>query len=154
MAVSLMVGSLLRLNCTRSSARRAHPAPSLRPRHFTPRPGGDRSADCCAASRRERRFSSLVLAVDHAFGALIVRPLTYRTLLFDDELGFQFGNPRFECGDHVADRPVTARWPRGQGLVRSMAAKALSSLLRERGRRWRLTMARAASAETLRRSPI
>jgi len=43
--------------------------------------------------------------------------VTYRTLLFDDELGFQFGNPRFECGDHVADRPVTARWPRGQGLV-------------------------------------
>ena len=37
---------------------------------------------------------------------------------------------------------------------RSIAAKVLPSLLRERGTRWRLTMARAASVETLRRSAI
>jgi hypothetical protein len=38
--------------------------------------------------------------------------------------------------------------------LRSIAAKVLPSLLRERGRRLRLTMARAASVETLRRSAI
>src|SRR5262249_6363079 len=38
--------------------------------------------------------------------------------------------------------------------LRSIAAKVLPWLLRERGRRWRLTMARAASGETLRRLSV
>src|SRR5262249_60481060 len=46
----------------------------------------------------------------------------------------QFGNPRFECGDHVADRPVTARWPRGQGLVLDLLIAPSVSLRQRDGK--------------------
>jgi hypothetical protein len=36
--------------------------------------------------------------------ALEVRPVTTRALFGLGKLGFNLGNPRFECGDHVATR--------------------------------------------------
>jgi hypothetical protein len=41
--------------------------------------------------------------------ALEVRPVTTRALFGLGKLGFNLGNPRFGCGDHVGDRPVTSR---------------------------------------------
>jgi hypothetical protein len=49
--------------------------------------------------------------------ALEVRPVTSRTLLLGGEIGLQRCDGSFECGDHVGDRPVMSRWPRGQRLV-------------------------------------
>jgi hypothetical protein len=36
--------------------------------------------------------------------ALEVRPVTTRALFGLGKLGFNLGNPRFECGDHAATR--------------------------------------------------
>jgi hypothetical protein len=41
--------------------------------------------------------------------ALKVRPVTTRALFGLGKLGFKLGDPRFECGRHVGDRPVTSR---------------------------------------------
>jgi hypothetical protein len=54
-----------------------------------------------------------VLDGDHMVGtltlALEVRPVTTRALFGPTKLGFKLGDPRFECDDHVRDRPVTSR---------------------------------------------
>ena len=42
-------------------------------------------------------------------GALEVRPVTTRALFGLGKLGFNLGNPRLECGDHVGNRPVVLR---------------------------------------------
>src|SRR5215469_16845612 len=117
MAVSLMVGGSPSVEFTRSSARRAQPAPSLRPRHLTPRPGGDRPDRLlCRFQQRAEIFEfcdQSVLDGDHMVGtltlALEVRPVTTRALFGPTKLGFKLGDPRFECDDHVRDRPVTSR---------------------------------------------
>jgi hypothetical protein len=49
--------------------------------------------------------------------ALEVRPVTTRALFGLTKLGVKLDDPRFECGDHICDRPVTSRCPRGQGFV-------------------------------------
>jgi hypothetical protein len=41
--------------------------------------------------------------------ALEVRPVTTRALFGLCKLGPKFGDPGFECGDHVGHRLVTAR---------------------------------------------
>src|SRR5262249_2774355 len=96
------------------SPERAQPAPSLRPRHLTPRPAGDRSGRllCCFQKRAvifEFRDQS-VLDGDHAVGALTlaleVRPVTGRTLLLDREIGLQRCHACLECGDHIGHRLV------------------------------------------------
>ena len=108
-----------------------------------------------------RAMSGSVLGGDHTFGAfalaLVVRPVPGRALLLGGKLGFELLILAFS----VATTSVTG-WPRGDlagnGLCgsssRSIATRVLPSLACERGRRLRLTMARAPSDEILRRSPI
>jgi hypothetical protein len=99
------------------SPGRAQPAPSLRPRHLTPRPGGDRSSRLLCRFQKGAEFFEFrdqsVLDGDHAVGALAlaleVRPLTSRTLLLGGEIGLQLCDACLECSDNVGDRPVISR---------------------------------------------
>jgi hypothetical protein len=93
------------------SSRRAQPAPPLMPCHFAP---CDRLL--CRFQERAEIFKlgdQSVLDGDHMVGtltlALEVCPVTTRALFGPTKLGFKFGDPRFECDDHVRDRPVTSR---------------------------------------------
>ena len=89
-------------------------APSLRPRHLTPRPEGDRSGRLlCRFQKRAEIFEfcdQSVLDGDHAVGALTlaleVRPVTSRTLLLGGEIGLQRCDARLECGDRIGHRLV------------------------------------------------
>jgi len=93
---------------------RPQPAPSLRPRHLTPRPGGDRSGRLlCRFQKRAEIFEfcdQSVLDGDHAVVALTlaleVRPMTSRTLLLDGEIALQRCDACLECGDHIGHRLV------------------------------------------------
>src|SRR5262245_8179214 len=99
------------------SPSRANPAPSLRPRHLTPRSGGERSGRLlCRFQQRAEIFEfgdQSVLNGDHAIGALAlafkVRTVTGRTLLLGGKLGLEALDARLECGDDVGDRPGTSR---------------------------------------------
>src|SRR5215813_10323433 len=84
---------------------------------------------------------------------LVVRPVPGRALLLGGQLSFELLDLRLECGTGRRRGDRT-----GKGLCcsssRSIATKVLPFLSCERGRRLRLTMARAPSDEMLRRSPI
>src|SRR5262249_44467843 len=96
------------------SPGRAQPAPSLRPSHLTPRPGGDRSGRllCCFQKRREMSefYDQSVLDGDHAVGALTlaleVRPVTSRPLLLGGEIVLQRCDACLECGAQIGHRLV------------------------------------------------
>ena len=99
------------------SSGRAQPAPPLMPCHLAPCPGGDRpDRSLCRFQEGAEIFKfgdQSVLDGDHMVGtltlALEVCPVTTRALFGPTKLGFKFGDPRFECDDHVRDRPVTSR---------------------------------------------
>ena len=87
---------------------------------------------------------------------LVVRPMPGRALLLGGQLGFELLDPRLS----VATTSLTGRRRgdrTGKDLCcssRSIATRVFPFLSCERGRRLRLTMARAPSDEMLRRSPI
>jgi hypothetical protein len=90
----------------------------------TPRPGDHPSGRLlCRFQERVEIFGfgdQLVLDGDHAGGALTlaleVRPVATRSVFGLSKLGFKLGD-RFECGDHVGDRPRGDRAGRGLCLI-------------------------------------
>ena len=98
------------------SPGRAQPAYPLAPCHLAPCPGGDRPGRLlCGFQERAEIFEfgdQSILDGGHAVGAfalaLEVRPVTTRALFGLGKLRFKFGDPRFECSDHVGHRLMTS----------------------------------------------
>jgi hypothetical protein len=86
----------------------------IAPCHLAPCPGGDRLGGLPRSFQESAQVFEFndhsVLDGGHAVGALTlaleVRAVTTRALFGPAKLGFKLGDPRFECGNHVGDRPV------------------------------------------------
>jgi len=99
------------------SPYRPQPAYPLAPCHLAPCPGGGRPGGLLRRFQERAEMFEFgdqsILGGDHAVGpfalALEVCPVTMRALFGLCKLGFKLGDPGFECGDHLGDRPVTSR---------------------------------------------